>query len=140
MIIKVRWIIIKENKIFLVKDFGSWKYMLPGWKIEKWEWIIEALNREIKEETWINAKIWDYIWFKEYISNKNEITIQYLFKINNIFDFDNIIRENCSHCHEWSESWFFSFDFIYKNKLDIPLDLKEIYDISLNWWVYNYFL
>lgn len=130
-IIKVRWIIIKDNKIFLVRDSETGNFMLPWWKQENWETIKQTLYRELKEEIWVDVIIDKFIWFNEYISRKWEITIQFLFKIKNINDFEKIDKEKCSHWFEWSEAGFYDIKYLKENNFDIPSDLAEIFNNAI---------
>lgn len=139
-IIKVRWVIIKDNKIFLVRDSESWNFILPWWKQEFWENIKDTFYREMLEETWVKAEIDKFIWFKEYIAKNWNITIQFLFKVKNIDDFENIDKDKCSHWYEWRECWFYSLEYLKSNNYDIPQDLEQIINIWKNTWEYNYFI
>lgn len=141
-IIKVRWIIIKENSIFLIKDTKSWNFMLPWWKQEKWENIKETFYREMKEETWVDTIIERFIWFKEYVWLWSwKVTIQLLFKVKNIDDFENIDKSKCSHGFEWTEAWFYDLKYLKENNINIPLDLEEIFQIAKSENnSYNYFI
>jgi len=140
-IIKVRWVIIKENSIFLVKDTTGWNFMLPWWKQEKWETIKETFYREMKEETWIDAIIEEFIWFSEYVNSKWQISMEFLFKVKNIEDFEKIDKSKCSHGFEWTEAWFYDIDFLKKSDFNIPKNLdKIIKKIKSKNDDYNYFL
>jgi len=125
--IKARWIIIKDDKIFLLRDKEFWNFLLPWWTQEEWETIEETFYREMKEETWIDAVIESFLWFKEYISKKWYLAIQFLFKVKNVDDFSEIIREKCSHCEEWCEIWFYSIEYLKENKFSYPQDLEEFF-------------
>jgi ADP-ribose pyrophosphatase YjhB (NUDIX family) len=139
-IIKTRWVIIKEDKIFLVRDIHSWNFIFPWWKQEEDETIKQSLFRELKEELWIETEIWDFIWFREYKSYNWAITIQYLFKINYNESFENIDKSKCSHSYEWTEAWFYSLDYLKQNNLDFPPDLEEIIEAVKSDYIYEYFL
>lgn len=49
-------VIMKDDKILLCMKkrwFWEWFWNWPGWKLEKWETIAEAMIRELEEETWL---------------------------------------------------------------------------------------
>jgi len=55
------FIVNKDNEILLQKRSKNCWYMpntwsIPSWHIEKKEWILNAMNRELYEELWITAK------------------------------------------------------------------------------------
>jgi ADP-ribose pyrophosphatase YjhB (NUDIX family) len=136
-VIKVRWIIIKDEKIFLL--WNDKKLMYPWWKQEIWETIQDTFYREMLEETWVKAEIDKFLWFKEYINQNWQISIQFLFLVKNTDDFENINRAKCSHAYEWNVAWFFDIKFLEKNWYDFPKDLPNImrsiefdYSFSLN--------
>ena len=137
---KSRWVIIKDNKIFLVKETWTWKFMLPGWTQEKDETIKETFYREMKEETWIDAVLWKFLWFKEYINSLWTTTIQFLFLVKNVDDFENIDKSKCSHWFEWSEAWFYNIKELKEKNEDIPSDLEEIYSTTLFEKEYKYLI
>ena len=58
-------IIIHQNKIVLMKTKSTGKYFFPGGAIEKGEMMIDALLREVKEETGLKIKAQDFFYFKE---------------------------------------------------------------------------
>ncbi len=127
-IIKVRWVITIWEKIFLLKDSKSKKYVLPWGKLEFWETLISALKREIIEETWIIPFIGDIVWFSEYKwVIKWKLTLQYLFEIKNSNDFKNVLNENCSHWFEWTDSWFYDLKYLKDNNIIFHEDIEDIY-------------
>lgn len=76
-------IINEEDKLFLMKSSGKFgnEWIIPGGKINFNEKIIDALKREIKEETNIDLINPRFLGIQEYIDkNKNNhyIFIEYL--------------------------------------------------------------
>ena len=49
----------QERKVLLVNNTDGGGWSLPGGKVEKGETLVEALKREVMEETGLNAKIGD---------------------------------------------------------------------------------
>ncbi len=129
--IKARAIIMKWHKIFLVKDSTCGLFMLPWWTQEKGEKIEDTFYREVTEELWIRPEIDKFIWFKEYISINNDISLQFLFKVKNVDDYLNVDKENCSHWEEWSEAGFYDINDIEKHEEYISEDLKEVFYCTL---------
>ena len=60
--------LIQRNWKYLVLDATYWKekilyHDLPGWRIQEWENPIEALKREIQEETGLtDITVWESLW------------------------------------------------------------------------------
>lgn len=49
-----------DNKLAVVRYFESWYLWLIGWRIEHWEWILDAFNRETQEEIWMTWLLDEY--------------------------------------------------------------------------------
>lgn len=85
--IAVKCIIEKNGKILLIKEssHSSWRpntWSLPGGKIDKNETFIEALHREMKEETGLKIKIKGLFRIEEIIqnvNNENKLVHHYIF-------------------------------------------------------------
>jgi len=129
---KARWIIIKDNKIFLAKWIKSWVFYLPGGTHKNWETITECLKREISEELWVKPIIWKMLIFREFKDSKNQTVLDFWFEITNSWDFEKIDKNNCSHWYEWSEAWFYDLDnikwqYLPNNISDILKSKKDIF-------------
>lgn len=61
--IAVKWIIRNPEGKYLVlfksnqEDVNPSDFDLPGWRIQRWEELEDALIREVNEETWVEIKI-----------------------------------------------------------------------------------
>lgn len=53
---------------------------LPGGKVEVWESPREAVIREVKEETWLDAEISEFMWLY-YKPEKDDLVFQFVCKI-----------------------------------------------------------
>ncbi len=93
--IGVYGLITKDNQILLIKKSRgpyTGMYDLPGGSFEHGETIDDCLRREIKEETGMVVK--NYEWFDnytaevEYIENNEEKSMHHIGMIYNITDFD----------------------------------------------------
>ena len=97
---KVRAFILRDGKIAIMQFNDTGTFMLPGGKLEKNENMIEALSREIIEETGIEIEPDNLIAdFHQQINEKNRqdetgkqyksktITTFYLVKTNKDFDY-----------------------------------------------------
>lgn len=121
--IKVRWVIKKDNKIFLCKIANAWFYCLPWWTLEKWETIKQCLEREIIEELWIKPIIWELIKVYEFFTNEWNTWIDFWFEILNFQDFKKIDLKSSTHWFELSEVWFYDLQQLKDFK---PVDLLEL--------------
>jgi len=65
--VSVKAVVKDKNKFMLCLD-DSWYWDFPGWGIDHWENIEEALKREVMEEMWIKIQhsstqpIYSYLW------------------------------------------------------------------------------
>ncbi|WP_171684744.1 NUDIX domain-containing protein [Paenibacillus planticolens] len=74
-------ILDRQNRLFLMKSSGKFKddWIIPGGKIECGETMIEALKREIKEETNLNIENIQFLGVREQInSDKHFIFIEHI--------------------------------------------------------------
>jgi len=127
--IKARAIILKDNKVLLIKDNRCDKYMLPWWTLENWETIINTLNREIKEELGITPVIDKCLYTREYTTWDNSKWIEFCFLISNIDDFQSIDKSKCTHWYEWDSVNFYDLNSL--ESFDVyPKNLK---DLIINW-------
>jgi ADP-ribose pyrophosphatase YjhB (NUDIX family) len=58
-------VVIDNKKVVLLKNKSNGKFWFPGGGIELGERIEDALKREILEETGLNIKVGEMIFFKE---------------------------------------------------------------------------
>lgn len=128
--IKVRGVILKENKVFLVREIKKHFYYLPWGTLEAWESFKDCLKREIIEELWVNPIIWKLLNIEEF-SNKNGFFLDIWFEIKNFEDFEQINKENASHSFEYYDEWFYSFDEL-KWKDVRPSNIQDILNNNLN--------
>ncbi len=122
--IKVRGVILLENKIFLVRDINKHFYYLPWWTLEKDETFKECLKREIYEELWLIPEIWDLISMREFQTDSG-IYLDVWFNIENNKDFLYINKEKATHSFEYYDEWFYDFaEMIWKDMR--PNNLEDI--------------
>lgn len=122
--IKVRWIVRKENKIFLVREINKHFFYLPWWTLDNNESFRDWLKREIFEEFWIKAEVWELISIREF-KNENWFFLDIWFEIKNWQDFENIDKSKASHSFEYYDEWFYSFEEM-ENKDLRPQNLKNL--------------
>ena len=58
-------VIIKDNQILMLHNRTSQKYFFPGGGIEIGETILDAIDREVAEETGLKIKVGKLLHFKE---------------------------------------------------------------------------
>lgn len=74
-------IIVDENNQVLLCHRNDYDLRnLPGGKVEVWESPREAVIREVKEETWLDAQIAEFMWLY-YKPEKDDLAFQFVCKI-----------------------------------------------------------
>ena len=131
---KSRWVIRRENKIFLAKWIHSNIFYLPWGTHERGESMIECLQREIVEELWIIPKIGKLLIIQEFRSSSSQTVIDFWFEILNADDFLEIDKSKCSHWHEWTEAGFYDISELKKGEF-LPSDLLERLETKADVWV-----
>ena len=92
-IVGVGAVVFNSDYLLLIKRgkpplAGEWS--IPGGKVEEGESIVEAVQREVKEECNIDIYVGDLIDLFEYIERDNENRVKYHYII---FDFKAIYRD-----------------------------------------------
>lgn len=122
-IIRVRALIKHNWKVFLVQNNGRDFYCLPGWKHEWEENMKDTLKRELKEELFVDAEIWDLVTINEYLKD-DKYNLDLVFEVKNPENFENFDLDKASHSFELSDVWFFDLN---DEKIVLkPSNLREI--------------
>lgn len=128
--IKVRWVIVNNEKIFLVREIKKHFYYLPWGTLEGWESFKDCLKRELMEELWVKAIIWDIVNIREF-KTEDWFYLDLWFKIENSKDFLNIEKENTSHWFEYYDEGFYSYKEL--EWCDVrPKNLEDILKNNIN--------
>lgn len=128
--IKVRWIIKKENKIFLVREIKKHFYYLPWWTLDENESFRDCLKREIFEEFWVKAEIWELVSIREF-ENEGNFYLDVWFEIKNFSDFENIDKSKATHWFEYYDEWFYDLKKLKEKDLR-PANLEELLNKKIN--------
>ena len=107
--IKVRWVILNKNKIFLVREVKKHFYYLPWGTLEWNESLKECLDREIQEELGVKPVIWKLLNIEEF-RNDSGLYLDIWFEITNFQDFEYIHKNNATHAFEYYDEGFYSFE------------------------------
>ena len=133
VLVKIRWLILQDWKIFLVKLTKEWFWCLPGWTLEKWESLEECLYREIFEELWVQSIIWKQVYQQHFIRETWTHTFDFWYQILNPNDFKNINIEKASHWFEIAEAGFFDINNL--DDLDFEVKPNWIKSIVESIWI-----
>ena len=113
IIIKVRGVIIHDNKLLIVKHKESQFMALPGGHLEYGEDVITCLKRELVEELGVLPEIGRLLYISTFMDNKKGEYIEFFFEVKNggkYLDIDGLER---THAHELAEiMWISSSDNI----------------------------
>lgn len=108
-IIRVRALVKYEWDVFLVQNDGRDFYSLPGGKHEWNEDMKATLKRELLEELYVDAEIWDLVWTNEFVKDW-KFNLDLIYSVNNPEVFLNYNLEKASHSFELSWAWFFNLE------------------------------
>lgn len=120
------WIIIDNlGRILLVKRKYNLKSLpnywgIPGWHIENWETLEEAVIREVKEEVWLNFLDLKLFETSESI-NKENSKIKVIHRFLGNVSWDIIVQEN--EC-----DWFAWYNYTELDLLLINSNLRVTID------------
>jgi 8-oxo-dGTP diphosphatase len=102
IVVRVRGIILNENNLLVVKHEEKHDYYaLPGGHLEWGETPEECLQREIREELGITARIGKLLYINTF-TEKEIHSLELFYEIANPGDFSSE-KKNATHEHEVSE-------------------------------------
>jgi ADP-ribose pyrophosphatase YjhB (NUDIX family) len=133
--IRASVVLIKENKILIVKSIYSSKkiiFLLPGGGVEDYETIGDAAIREVKEETNLNIELVKFIMHTQYIhKGKEKDVIEMIFLGKIIQGKETHLNDPSSGNHILNLEWV-TYDELCKKEF-YPKDfLKILENKSLN--------
>jgi ADP-ribose pyrophosphatase YjhB (NUDIX family) len=127
IIIKVRGIILHDEKLLVVEHAHSNFMALPGGHLEFGEDAITCLKRELIEELGIEPKIGKLLYINTFIDNKDKKQyVEFFFEIENGESYLDIEKLNRTHAHELAEIvWISRSDNINILPEALSKDFKE---------------
>ncbi len=124
-IIRVRGIILNEDKFLLVNLPGNNFYCLPGGKLEHGEDIVDCLERELTEELGVKPEVGKLLYINNFLDKNNIQNIDFIFEVLNGKDYIDLNDKERTHAFEIS-------DIIWVNRGDnikiLPERLKNDFD------------
>lgn len=136
MICRVRAIIQRGDRLLLVrhknsatgKPYGTWT--VPGGHVEDGEMVIDAMVRELMEETGVKAVVGNLLYVHQFELNGRFEGPEFFFYIENAEDFESIDLASTSHgSQEIAEIGFYDPRTL---EVVLPPFLKEITRIDEN--------
>lgn len=119
--IKVRGVIVLEERIFLVRETKKGFFYLPGGTLADGESLKECLMRELYEELGVRAVVGDLMTIREFRS-RDEYYLDFWFLIDNPLEFCSIDKTIVSHGFENQDEWFYLLSDL-SNEMVLPPDL-----------------
>ena len=110
IIIKVRGVIIYNNKLLIVKHKQSQFMALPGGHLEYGEDVITCLKRELIEELGVEPEIGKLLYISTFLDNKKDEYVEFFFEVKNGKKYLNIDGLERTHAHELAEILWVSPD------------------------------
>lgn len=108
IIIKVRGIIIHDNKLLIVKHKQSQFMALPGGHLEYGEDVITCLKRELVEELGVVPEIGRLLYINTFMDSKKGEYVEFFFEVKNGKEYLNIDGLERTHAHELAEIMWIS--------------------------------
>lgn len=100
IIIRVRGVILNDDKMLVVKMPHNNFYCLPGGKLDYGEGIKECIEREIMEELGIKPEIGRLLFSNTFIEKNMNQSLEFIFEIINGKDYLNLDNVERTHAHE----------------------------------------
>ncbi len=143
IIIKVRGVIIYDNKLLIVKHKQSNFMALPGGHLEYGEDVVACLKRELVEELGVLPEIGRLLYINTFMDNKKDEYVEFFFEIKNGENYLNIDGLERTHAHELSQILWVSpdtdieflpkqFDEDFKNNKIFKGETKFINELDTN--------
>lgn len=113
IIIKVRGVIIHNDKLLVAKHKQSQFMALPGGHLEYGEDVITCLKRELVEELGVLPEVGKLLYINTFVDDKKDEYVEFFFEIKNGGEYLNIDELERTHAHELAEIlWVFPNDNI----------------------------
>ena len=81
--VRIRAVIVHEDKLLVMKMGTNEYYALPGGKMEIGETILECLEREITEELGIPPKIGRLLFTNSFVEKNGDQSVEFIFEVTN---------------------------------------------------------
>lgn len=103
----VRGIVVYDGKLLCCRNHGNDFWCLPGGKVDPGESVIDALTREIVEETGIVPVRGELVYINQFTTDEGTDVVDLFFMIENAEDYISINLALTSHGeHELEEIAF----------------------------------
>jgi len=100
IIIRVRGVIIHEDKLLLVGINGNEYFCLPGGKLEHGEDVKECLQRELIEELGVKPDVGNLLYVNTFVDTRDNHNIDFVFEVLNGSNYVNLEGLERTHAFE----------------------------------------
>lgn len=134
--VNVRGIIYRDGKILAVrhKDENGGPadyYAIPGGGVDPYEPLVQAMERELMEETSVKANIGRILFIQQYRTVRKgfDEELEFFFSVKNPEDFNNIKLDETSHGNDEI------YDIGYVNPKEVRIFPAFLSEIDINTYI-----
>jgi len=105
-VIRIRAVIVHDNKLLVMRMHTNEFYALPGGKMEFGESIQDCLKREIIEELGVEPQIGKLLFTNNFIENNNNQSVEFFFEVTNVKDYIDEKYLKGTHSFEFNDIYW----------------------------------
>jgi ADP-ribose pyrophosphatase YjhB (NUDIX family) len=120
--VRIRAVIVHDDKLLVMRMHTNEFYALPGGKMEIGETILECLEREITEELGIPPKTGRLLFTNSFVEKNGDQSVEFIFEVTNGVDYLDEKNLKGTHSFEFNDiSWVGKND----SKIILPKQIQD---------------